>query len=133
MCGSDWMTDNRQEQRTMPNTCITQVTDASLFCLLLSIHGSIALFHSLFPLSFLLLGSLQLEEVKWRLNLQMAQASQSKVKRPNALFQLVVRDDSSGVSGCCISKTKGSSRQLKKARPIEITSCFCASWQQFLF
>ncbi|KAK3799074.1 hypothetical protein RRG08_051355 [Elysia crispata] len=38
----------------------------------------------------------QLEEVKWRLNLQMAQASQSKVKRPNALFQLSVRDDSSG-------------------------------------
>ncbi|GFS02930.1 COMM domain-containing protein 10-like [Elysia marginata] len=38
----------------------------------------------------------QLEEVKWRLNLQMAQASQSKVKRPNALFQLGVRSDSTG-------------------------------------
>ncbi|RUS74080.1 hypothetical protein EGW08_018158 [Elysia chlorotica] len=38
----------------------------------------------------------QLEEVKWRLNLQMAQASQSKVKRPNALFQLGVRNDSTG-------------------------------------
>lgn len=38
----------------------------------------------------------QLEDVKWRLNLQMAQASQSKVKRPNALFQLGVRNESSG-------------------------------------
>ncbi|GFO13581.1 comm domain-containing protein 10-like [Plakobranchus ocellatus] len=38
----------------------------------------------------------QLEEVKWRLNLQMAQANQSKLKRPNAQFQLGIRNDSTG-------------------------------------
>ena len=32
----------------------------------------------------------QLEEVNWRLNLQMAQASKTKMKKPNAMFELVV-------------------------------------------
>ncbi len=34
----------------------------------------------------------QLEEVNWRLNLQMAQSSRSKMKLPNALFEFVVSD-----------------------------------------
>ena len=34
----------------------------------------------------------QLEEVKWRLNLQMAQSSRSKMKTPNALFEFVVKE-----------------------------------------
>jgi len=34
----------------------------------------------------------QLEEVKWRLNLQMAQSSRSKMKVPNALFEFVVKE-----------------------------------------
>jgi hypothetical protein len=35
----------------------------------------------------------QLEEVNWRLNLQMAQASKSKMKLPNAMFEFVVAGD----------------------------------------
>ncbi|CAH1252530.1 COMMD10 [Branchiostoma lanceolatum] len=35
----------------------------------------------------------QLESVNWRLNLQMAQASQTKMKLPNAMFELGVRHD----------------------------------------
>jgi hypothetical protein len=34
----------------------------------------------------------QLESVNWRLNLSMAQSSQSKLKQPNAQFELGVRD-----------------------------------------
>ena len=34
----------------------------------------------------------QLEEVKWRLNLQLAQSTRTKMKLPNALFELSVRD-----------------------------------------
>lgn len=34
----------------------------------------------------------QLEEVKWRLNLQIAQASRTKMKLPNALFEFSVQD-----------------------------------------
>ncbi|XP_041366953.1 COMM domain-containing protein 10-like [Gigantopelta aegis] len=34
----------------------------------------------------------QLEDVNWRLNLQMAQANKSKLKIPNALFELGVKD-----------------------------------------
>ncbi|XP_012942446.1 COMM domain-containing protein 10 [Aplysia californica] len=40
--------------------------------------------------------SKQLDSVNWRLNLQMAQGSQSKMKLPNALFQLGVKDEDSG-------------------------------------
>ncbi|XP_048735076.1 COMM domain-containing protein 10-like isoform X2 [Ostrea edulis] len=36
-----------------------------------------------------------LEEVNWRLNLQMAQSSKTKMKLPNAMFELAVRDDDS--------------------------------------
>ena len=32
----------------------------------------------------------QLEEVNWRLNLQMGQSSQTKMKLPNAMFEFVV-------------------------------------------
>ena len=32
----------------------------------------------------------QLEGVNWRLNLQMGQASQTKMKIPNAMFEMVV-------------------------------------------
>ncbi|XP_064620810.1 COMM domain-containing protein 10-like [Lineus longissimus] len=38
----------------------------------------------------------QLEDINWRLNLQMAQASKSRLKLPNAQFELGVRDDRSG-------------------------------------
>ncbi|PVD19722.1 hypothetical protein C0Q70_20213 [Pomacea canaliculata] len=38
----------------------------------------------------------QLEEVKWRLNLQMAQSTRLKMKVPNAMFELSVHDDNSG-------------------------------------
>ncbi|KAL8562624.1 hypothetical protein ACOMHN_011196 [Nucella lapillus] len=38
----------------------------------------------------------QLEEVNWRLNLQLAQSSVSKMKEPNAMFELGVRDENSG-------------------------------------
>ncbi|XP_064390371.1 COMM domain-containing protein 10-like [Halichondria panicea] len=34
----------------------------------------------------------QLEDVKWRLNLQMAQSTRSKMKQPNALFEFSVRE-----------------------------------------
>jgi hypothetical protein len=34
----------------------------------------------------------QLEEVKWRLNLQLAQSTRTKMKLPNALFELSVTD-----------------------------------------
>ena len=40
---------------------------------------------------------LQLEEINWRLNLQLAQSTQSKMKLPNAMFELGVRDENSGV------------------------------------
>ncbi|XP_076443796.1 COMM domain-containing protein 10-like [Babylonia areolata] len=38
----------------------------------------------------------QLEEVNWRLNLQLAQSSRSKMKEPNAMFEFGVRDENSG-------------------------------------
>lgn len=37
----------------------------------------------------------QLEEVNWRLNLQMAQSSRAKMKMPNALFEFVVKEGES--------------------------------------
>ncbi|XP_059159992.1 COMM domain-containing protein 10-like [Physella acuta] len=40
----------------------------------------------------------QLDTVDWRLNLQLAQASQSKMKLPNALFQLGIKDENKGVN-----------------------------------
>ncbi|KAK7481601.1 hypothetical protein BaRGS_00027117 [Batillaria attramentaria] len=40
----------------------------------------------------------QLEEVNWRLNLQMAQSSMSKMKLPNAMFEFGVKDENSGVT-----------------------------------
>ena len=39
----------------------------------------------------------QLEDVSWRLHLQMANSGQAKMKEPVALFELGVRDDSTGV------------------------------------
>lgn len=38
-----------------------------------------------------------MEEVNWRLNLQLAQSSMSKMKEPNAMFELGVRDENTGV------------------------------------
>lgn len=38
----------------------------------------------------------QLSSVDWHLNLQMAQNGQAKMKLPNALFQLGVKDDTTG-------------------------------------
>lgn len=35
----------------------------------------------------------QLEDIKWRLNLQMAQSTQTKQKIPNAMFELGVRNE----------------------------------------
>ncbi|XP_072037978.1 COMM domain-containing protein 10-like [Amphiura filiformis] len=35
----------------------------------------------------------QLEEVNWRLNLQMAQSSKTKMKKPNAMFEFVVNGE----------------------------------------
>lgn len=40
----------------------------------------------------------QLEAVNWRLNLQMAQSNKTKLKSPNALFELQVSDESTEVS-----------------------------------
>ena len=40
----------------------------------------------------------QLEAVNWRLHLQMAQKTKSKMKQPAALFELVVNDDDTQVS-----------------------------------
>jgi hypothetical protein len=34
----------------------------------------------------------QLDEVKWRLNLQIAQSSRTKMKLPNALFEFGIKD-----------------------------------------
>ena len=34
----------------------------------------------------------QLEDVNWRLNLQMAQSTRAKMKQPNALFEFSVRE-----------------------------------------
>ena len=42
----------------------------------------------------------QLEEVGWRLNLQMAQATRSKLKQPNAFFEFSV---ASGMVSHCLS------------------------------
>ncbi|KAH9492958.1 COMM domain-containing protein 10 [Bulinus truncatus] len=39
----------------------------------------------------------QLEDINWRINLQMAHTSQSKMKLPNALFQLGIRNDTTGL------------------------------------
>ncbi|KAI0208419.1 COMM domain-containing protein 10 [Lamellibrachia satsuma] len=39
----------------------------------------------------------QLEEINWRLSLQMGQATQSKMKLPNAMFELTVKDDNTQV------------------------------------
>ncbi|XP_052216689.1 COMM domain-containing protein 10-like isoform X2 [Dreissena polymorpha] len=39
----------------------------------------------------------QLEDINWRLNLQIAQSSVSKQKLPNAMFELGVRDSEEGV------------------------------------
>ncbi|KAK7492518.1 hypothetical protein BaRGS_00016184 [Batillaria attramentaria] len=44
----------------------------------------------------------QLEEVNWRLNLQMAQSSMSKMKLPNAMFEFGVKDENSGVNVCVV-------------------------------
>ncbi|XP_071844190.1 COMM domain-containing protein 10-like [Apostichopus japonicus] len=38
----------------------------------------------------------QLQDVNWRLNLQMAQADRSKMKSPNAMFEFVVSADDEG-------------------------------------
>jgi len=38
----------------------------------------------------------QLQSVSWRLSLQTGQASRAKVKLPNAVFQMAVKDDDSG-------------------------------------
>ncbi|KAJ8029544.1 COMM domain-containing protein 10 [Holothuria leucospilota] len=38
----------------------------------------------------------QLQEVNWRMNLQMAQADRTKMKTPNAMFELVVSQDDGG-------------------------------------
>ncbi|KAI8777323.1 COMM domain-containing protein 10, partial [Biomphalaria glabrata] len=40
---------------------------------------------------------LQLEDINWRINLQMAQTTLSKMKLPNALFQLGIRNDTTGL------------------------------------
>ncbi|XP_022329094.1 COMM domain-containing protein 10-like [Crassostrea virginica] len=37
----------------------------------------------------------RLEEIKWRLNLQMAQSNKSKMKLPNAMFELQVNNEDS--------------------------------------
>lgn len=39
----------------------------------------------------------RLEEIKWRLNLQMAQSNKSKMKLPNAMFELQVNNEDSEV------------------------------------
>ena len=39
-----------------------------------------------------------MEDVKWRLNLEMASSAFAKSKEPNAMFELGVRDDTSQVS-----------------------------------
>ena len=39
----------------------------------------------------------QLEEVKWRLNLEMGSSSFAKSKEPNAMFELGVRNDTTQV------------------------------------
>ncbi|CAL1546731.1 unnamed protein product [Lymnaea stagnalis] len=40
----------------------------------------------------------QLEDISWRINLQLAQSSQSKMKVPNALFQLGIRHEDTGTT-----------------------------------
>ena len=50
---------------------------------------------TVFPTSLfipLLWQLMQLEDVNWRLNIQMAQSTKSKLKQPNALVELVVKD-----------------------------------------
>ncbi|XP_065944582.1 COMM domain-containing protein 10 [Magallana gigas] len=37
----------------------------------------------------------RLEEINWRLNLQMAQSNKSKMKLPNAMFELKINDEDS--------------------------------------
>jgi len=37
----------------------------------------------------------QLEDINWRLNLQMAQSTHTKQKLPNAMFEMGVRNDDS--------------------------------------
>ena len=44
---------------------------------------------------------LQLDTVNWRLNLQMAQSSVTKMKMPNALFELGVNNESTQVRVEC--------------------------------
>ena len=44
---------------------------------------------------------LQLDTVNWRLNLQMAQSSLTKMKMPNALFELGVNNESTQVRVEC--------------------------------
>ena len=39
----------------------------------------------------------QLEDINWRMNLQIAQSTQTKMKMPNAMFELGVQDDSTDV------------------------------------
>lgn len=39
----------------------------------------------------------RLEEINWRLNLQMAQSNKSKMKLPNAMFELKINDEDSEV------------------------------------
>ena len=49
-------------------------------------------------LSLFILNHFQLETVNWRLNLEMSQASQSKMKQPNAMLELGVNNDDTTVS-----------------------------------
>ena len=39
----------------------------------------------------------QLDSINWRLNLQMAQATKTKMKVPNAMFELGVQDENAEV------------------------------------
>lgn len=47
----------------------------------------------------------QLEDIKWRLNLQIAQSSQTKQKIPNAMFELAVRNCDDGKDRICMEFT----------------------------
>lgn len=46
---------------------------------------------------------IQLEKINWEMGLQMAQAATTKMKTPNALFELVIQDKE---VGSCIISTK---------------------------
>ena len=55
---------------------------------------------------------LQLDSVKWRLNLQMAQANQAKMKLPNAMFELNL---STGQVGSAPRPWAGSGTNMRSA------------------